>query len=767
MPRVLLAVVFVCLAALGFAQSMVKAMPFSFGTVQLLPSAFSNANKVCVDYMVKLDPDRLLHSFRINSGLKAKGEIYGGWESEGLAGHTLGHYLTACSQEYAVSHNATLKSKIDYIVSELKECQKNRPDGYISAIPNGDVAWTAIKSGDIHAAAFSLNGMWSPWYTHHKVLKGLIDAYHLTGNKDALVVATNFADWMIEETHRLDDGLWQEMLKCEYGGINEALADLFAITRKEKYLDLSKKFYDRKVLDPLVEGTDSVAGLHSNTQIPKIIGLARLYELTNSQNDLKAAKFFWYTVIKHHTYAIGGNSYAEYLGKPDKLSNRLSNTTCETCNTYNMLKLTRHLFMWDPRAEYFDYYERALLNDILASQDPVGGGVTYFMPLGSGTFREYSSPWDNFTCCHGSGMENHTKYEDSIYFHQGNQRLYVNLFIPSEITWLGQRVRQESNYPNDGNVTITIGKGSAQTYEMALRHPSWAKSTVQVLVNGKVAAISNKPSSYIMVKRTWNAGDKIQFSLPMNLRATAMPDNPKRVALMYGPLVLAADLAQRTDPKPRTPVLIGDEKSVLDSLVKDPQSLTFKTQSIGRPNELVFRPFWEIHQDRYAVYFDLKTDEEWVAEDHAYEAEIARKKDLEARTIDKVVFGEKRSEDAHKVAGQKMDVREASEQRMMRTVLTEGFCDFEMKADPSVPMQLVVTYWGNERLRPDFQILCNGNLLAVERLTDHPLNKFYEVTYNIQEDLVMQSKVLKLEFLASPNATGPSVAEIRVVKAPG
>lgn len=755
------------LATTSFAQNVMKAEPFALNEVRLLSGPFQDANKVCVSYLETVDADRLLHGFRKNSGLEPKGKIYAGWESMGLAGHTLGHFLTACAQEYASSKNPKLKQKIDYIVAELTECQKNRTDGYIAAMPDGDRVWNEVKIGNIRSGGFDLNGLWSPWYTHHKVLSGLIDVYNLEGNKSALMVATKFADWMIEETRRLDDAQWEKMLVCEYGGMNEALAELYDCTKKTQYLDLARKFYDHKILDPLSEGKDNLPGKHSNTQIPKIIGLARLFELTKTSSDAQTTKFFWHTIVKHHTYAIGGNSNHEYLGPPDKLNDRLSTNTCETCNTYNMLKLTRHMFEWDPQAQYADYYERAHLNHILASQDPETGGVTYFMPLSSGSFREYSDREFNFTCCHGSGMENHTKHADSIYFHTLNQRLYVNLFIPSEVTWLGQKVKQETNFPNDGKVTITISGAIAKNYELAIRHPYWATDPVQIKVNGKVVATSNRPSSYILVKRLWRQGDKVEFTLPMSLHTEAMPDNPKRVAVMYGPLVLGADLApDRKTAIPRLPVLVDNGHPVSEWLTKDPSSLVFKTTNAGRPNELTFLPFYQLHRNRYAVYLDRFTDQEWQVAEQEYRAEEERQKDLLARTVDSVRIGEMQPERDHNLKSERNDVRD-SDGRNFRSVLSGGWFEVDLKVDTTMPMELVVTYWGNERMRPNFIIAANGNQLAMERLQGKPTNKFFDVVYRIPTEQSAESKVLTIRVEALDGGTGPSIAGMRMVKSKG
>jgi DUF1680 family protein len=753
------------IVSFGFAQTKMKAEAFRLSDVRLLPGPFLDANQISVKYLETVDPDRLLHSFRKNSGLEPKGKIYGGWENSGLAGHSLGHFLTACAQEYASSRNPKLKAKMDYIISELTACQKNRPDGYIAAMPDGDRVWAEVKKGDIRSHGFDLNGLWSPWYTHHKVLAGLIDAFKFTDSYPALEVAQRFANWMIEETKDLTPELWEKMLGCEYGGMNDALAELYAITRKTPYLDLAKKFYDHRVLDPLTKGEDNLSGKHSNTQIPKLIGLARISELTPNEQYAKAAKFFWETIVNHHTYAIGGNSNHEYLGKPGELSDRLSSNTCETCNTYNMLKLTRHLFEWEPKAEYADYYERAHLNHILASQDPKNGGVTYFMPLGPGSQRTYSSAFNDFTCCHGSGMENHTKHADSIYFFQGSSRLYVNLFISSEVTYQGQKFEMNTAFPNDGSVSLVVKEGRSRSYEIAIRHPGWATGPVNIRVNGKTIAKSTKPSSYIIIKRNWKTGDKIDFDLPMSLHAEPMPDNPKRVALMFGPLVLAADLpsAQKTSELERFPVLVTNGRPLTSWLIKDPKKLEFRTSGVGKPTDITFRPFLNLNHAKYMVYLDEFTDSQWTVAETEYRKEEARIKELASRTIDFVRIGEMQPERDHKLTSEKNDVRE-SDGRSFRSPLADGWFQVEMKSDPSLPMKLVMTYWGNERMRPDFAILIDGKLLSAETLKDKPMNKFFDVEYDILAELTAGKSVITIKVQASKGKTGASISGIRLIR---
>ena len=746
-----------------------KAEPFSLSDVRLTGGPFAHANKICAEYLLTVEPDRLLHSFREHSGLKARAPIYEGWENSGLAGHSLGHYLSASAQQFASSGDARYKAKVDYIVDELTECQKSRPDGYIAAMPDGDRVWNEVRKGEIRSKGFDLNGLWSPWYTHHKVLAGLLDAYHLTGNKRALTVAEKFADWAIDVTKNLTDEQWQKMLGCEYGGMNDALAELYSITKQKKYLELSRKFYDRHVLDPLAQDTDSLPGKHSNTQIPKIIGLARLFELTGEPKDAKIAEYFWSEVAHHHSYVIGGNSNHEYLGQPDKLTDRLSTNTCETCNTYNMLKLTRHLFEWDPKAEYADFYERAHLNDILASQDPDSAMMCYFVPLVSGAHREYSTPFDNWTCCHGSGMENHTKHADSVYFHSGTSRLFLNLFMPSELNWRqnGMVLKQETQFPNDGHVKLSIVSGSPKMFELSIRHPGWATDPITVSVNGKDVLTSSQSSSYMSIKRTWAAGDVVSFKLPMSLHSEPMPDNPNRIAMMYGPVVLAADLGAPTGEMPRTPVLVTNDKPINDWL--SPvygDHLNFVTQEAGRPTDLTLKPFYSLAHNRYAVYFDRFTEQEWHTQQEAYRAEEARQKDLLARTLDSMRIGEMQPERDHELHAEKNDLRD-SNGRAFRTPLEGGWFDFKMKVDPTSPADLILSYWGNDRSKPQFEIFIDDHKLVTETLPNLKLNQFFDEEHSIPTELTKGKSSVVVKIQAIHGHAAGSVTHARTVRHKG
>ena len=539
-----------------------------------------------------------------------------------------------------------------------------------------------------------------------------------------------------------------------------------ARTKRPAYLDLSRTFYDKRVLDPLAEGKDDLAGKHSNTQIPKIVGLARLYETTGDVRDERIAQTFWSAVVDHHSYAIGGNSNGEYLGPPDSLAERLSSNTCETCNTYNMLKLTRHLFAWNPEAKAMDFYERAYLNHILGSQDPATAGVTYFMPLATGAHRDFSDPFDNFTCCHGTGMENHTKHADSVYFHDGAKTLWVNLFMPTALDWKASKtkLRQDTEFPLKDTVALVVESGGG-AFEMRLRHPGWAAGPIEYRVNGKPVATSTVPSSYASIRRTWKKGDRLEFRLPMSLREVPMPDDAKRVALAYGPVVLAADLGPSRGPAPRTPVLVTDGKPIAEWLRPVPgRPLEFEVAEAARPQALRFRPFYAMGRERYGVYFDEFTPAQWERAEAEYRAEEARTKDLEARTVDQATIGEMQPERDHNLRSERNDVRDVNG-RNFRTPLEGGWFEFDAKVDPERPNALILTYWGNDLSKPDFAVMVDGTELAKETLAGRPQNRFYDVEYALPVERTHGKTKITVRVQPSPGKRGASVAGARVVRA--
>ncbi|HEU4794460.1 MAG TPA: beta-L-arabinofuranosidase domain-containing protein, partial [Pyrinomonadaceae bacterium] len=616
-----------------------EAHPFRLADVRLLDGPFKTAMTRDAEYLLRLEPDRLLSGFRKEAGLTPKAKAYGGWESMTIAGHSLGHYLSAVSLMFASTGDVRFRDRVNYIVSELDACQRANGNGYVAAIPNGKKIFQEVSAGDIRPQPFDLNGGWVPWYTLHKLFAGLLDAHQYLQSKQALDVAAKLGDWAETTLAKLTEEQFQRMLDTEHGGMNEVLAELYARTGNKKYLQLSRRFHHKKVLEPLARREDRLQGLHANTQIPKLIGLARRYELTSDAADKTAAEFFWQRVVQHHSYVNGGHSDGERFGPPDKLNNRLSQNTAETCNTYNMLKLTRHLFEWRASAEYADYYERALYNHILASQNPDDGMVCYYVPLKAGSRKVYSKPFDSFWCCVGTGMENHAKYGEAIYFHSNNA-LWVNLFIPSELNWRakGVSLTQETLYPESDTVNFTVKAKRPVSFSLRLRYPEWATKGVTVTVNAQPQTVTARPGSFIEIQRTWKNGDRIALSLPMSLRLEAMPDNPQRVAVLYGPTVLAGELgdANQTSSVTLTPALLVDQTNAKqnepDQWLKpiNNQPRSFRTANAGRPNEFTLYPFYRMHHKRYAVYWDLLNEQQWSEREANYRKELERVRRFEA-----------------------------------------------------------------------------------------------------------------------------------------
>lgn len=604
----------------------VKAFSFDLKDVRLLDSPFRQNMERESKWILSLGVDRLLHSFRNTAGVYAGREggymtikKLGGWESLDceLRGHSIGHIMSGLAYLYASTGDERYKIKADSLVAGLAEVQdiliENGQKGYISAYPenliNRNIAGKSV---------------WAPWYTLHKVYAGLIDQYLYCDNKEALDIMKKAASWAYQKLMPLSEEQRALMLRNEFGGVNEAFYNLYAITGNPEHKKLAEFFYHADVIDPLAEHKADLYFKHANTFIPKVIGEARNYELHNSERSKDIANFFWNTVIDHQTYCTGGNSHKEKFIHSDSISKNLTGYTQETCNTNNMLKLTRHLFCWDANAKYADYYERALYNHILGQQDPQSGMVAYFLPMLPGAHKVYSTPENSFWCCVGTGFENHAKYGEAIYYHDNNG-LYVNLFIPSELTWKekGIKIKQETAFPEEGNICLTVTTDKDIKMPVYLRYPSWT-SNVEVKVNGKKMKIKQSPSGYITIDRTWKNGDKIEVHYPMHLYLTETNDNPDKAAIMYGPLVLAGTMGTEGMKAPApfsNPELYNDyytyDYNVPDSmktgLKLDKKNLEQYIKSVSG-NPLTFyvekenvrlEPIYRIHHQRYVVYWDL------------------------------------------------------------------------------------------------------------------------------------------------------------------
>jgi DUF1680 family protein len=747
-------------------QTEIKAYTFDLKDVQLLNSPFKQAMQVDVAYLLSVEPDRLLSGFRSHSGLKPNGKMYEGWESSGLAGHTLGHYLSAISMHYASTRDPEFLKRVNYIVKELNECQVARKTGYVGAIPKEDTVWAEVAKGDIRSRGFDLNGGWSPWYTVHKVMAGLLDAYLYCNSTQALKICKGMADWTGETIKNLDDEKLQKMLLCEYGGMAETLVNLYSITGDKKYLDLSYKFYDKRILDPLAKKKDILPGKHSNTQIPKIIASARRYELNGDKKDKAIADFFWETIVNNHSYATGGNSNYEYLSEPGKLNDRLTENTTETCNTYNMLKLTRHLFALEPSAKLMDYYEKALYNHILASQNHETGMMCYFVPLRMGGKKDYSSPFDTFTCCVGSGMENHVKYNESIYFRGADGSLYVNLFIPSVLNWKekGLSIKQESNLPESNRSTLTVTTVKPVQMAIRVRKPKWAGNT-SISINGKKQQLTADAQGYLVLNRKWKNNDKIEFTMPEDVYTEAMPDNANRRAVFYGPVLLAGILGNtEPDPLKGVPVFVTSETDPNKWLqMVDKKQLSFNATNIAKPTDVKLIPFNQTKNEYYSVYWDVFTPESWAVQQKAYDEQRKKQQELEARTTDILRIGEMQPERDHNFGGENAITGE-DHQKKWRSTENGGYLQYEMKVDANNQNTLINTYWGMDNRGRTFDIIIDGIKLSTEDLNQYKESRFYDISYVIPIELTKGKQKVTVKLLPKKDNSAGPVYGSRMVK---
>ena len=599
-----------------------KVKAFDLTDVRLADGPFLQAQQRNARYLLQLEPDRLLHNFRVNSGLKPKAPIYGGWESVEpwveirCHGHTLGHYLSACAMMFAATGDVKFKHRVDYIVADLRECQIAGRTGLICAFPDGQAPLDQIRETTKFVGV--------PWYTMHKIFAGLRDAHLQANNKTALDVLVKLSQWAINHTKDLSDEQFQRMLKTEHGGMNEVLADVYELTGEPGFLTLATRFCHRALLDPLVQQQDKLDGLHSNTQIPKVIGFNRLSELTADSHYGTAARFFWRTVVNNRSFVTGGNGDGEHFFPPADFPRHLSSAkTMETCCTHNMLRLTRSLFALDPTTTYADYYERALYNGILASQDPDSGMMTYFQPTRPAYLKLYCSPFDSFWCCTGSGMENHSKYGDSIYFHD-DESLHVNLFMPSTVNWKEKRLTlsQTTRFPDEEKARFQFSLQRPAKLILKIRHPSWCKE-LELKVNGRTLQVSKQPGRYVAIDRVWRNRDTVEVKLPMSLRVEQLPVRSDVLAFVYGPIVLAGRLGNeglspgadiivnerttgdvlRADVE--VPKLRGNAEEIVSKVKRASDgSLTFQTNGIGAPHDVSLIPYFRIAHERYTIYWE-------------------------------------------------------------------------------------------------------------------------------------------------------------------
>lgn len=751
-------------------KGVCKLQPFDLADVRLLDSPFKTAMERDAKYLLSLDANRLLHAFRLNAGLPSSAQEYGGWEAVKceLRGHFVGHYLSAVALMFASTGDERLKERAALMVRELAKCQQ--ASGYLSAFPESFIE--RVETGV---------RVWAPYYTLHKILAGLLDIHSRCGNAQAIEVARRFGDWVAARNERLSDEQMQKMLAMEHGGINEAMANLYALTGDEKHLRAARRFYHKFVLDPLAARQDKLAGLHANTQFPKVIGAARLYELTGEERYRTLAEFFWDRVVNHHSYVIGGNSDHEHFGPSDRLAQRVSPWTAETCNTHNMLKLTRHVFAWNPAAAQADFYERALYNQILATQDPRTGMMGYHVPLHGAWFMPYNTPHDSFWCCTGTGVESHAKYGDSIYWREGDA-LYVNLFIASELTWKekGFVLRQETKFPESERTRLVFHCKRPVKLTLLVRDPGWDGLGMTFLLNGKMEDIQGMPGGYVSREREWKDGDTVEVRLKMDLRLEPMPDDPNRVAICYGPCVLAGMLGgegivppmpyakSQSDffkgkTAPAAPVLLAQGRPVTEWVEAVPgKPLTFRTKGVGKPDDVTLVAFHTLPPQRYSIYWDLFTPAGWEKRRAALEAEERRERELSKRTVDVVHIGEFEPERAHNFKGERSAAGNFRG-RFWRHA-KEGWFSYEMKVTAGKPMMLLCIYWGSDGGNRVFDILVDGEKIATQKLAANKPGEFFDVGYLVPATLTAGKQRVTVKFQAHPQATAGGVFGLRALK---
>jgi len=706
------------LVAVGLAGAAVSC--FAGGKVELVPvsevrildtSVFAPAVKADVAYVLALDPDRLLAPFRREAGLSEKAKSYGNWESCGLDGHTLGHYLSAlagliASGAYAESSfakamedkrgmgNGELRRRLDYIVDELAACQSASGDGRLDGVPNGNACWNAIRSGNVEP----IFKYWVPWYNVHKTFAGLRDAYELAGNAKAKALLVRLADWAMEVVANLDEAQMQRLLDQEYGGMNEAFADVYAITREPKYLDAARRWEHRRVFDPLYRHEDKLTGLHANTQIPKFVGLARTAQLSGDVRRWDAADFAWETIVTRRSVAFGGNSVGEHFHALDSFAKLMADRQGpETCNTYNMLRLTERLFEHEPKAEYAAFYERALFNHLLASINTEHPGFVYFTPTRPAHYRVYSTPTNCFWCCVGTGMENPGRYGRFIYARAGKNVIYVNLFVDSELKGV---LRQRTDFPEGGETTIEFLRPFTGTLYV------------------------REGDTYAAHKGSWKRGDKIRASRSMDWHVERLPDGSAWGAVMRGPIVMGKDCG-----KDRLDGLFADDSRmghVAWGPLVDADKVDYREE--GQPLDTKgLVPFYKLHGCRYQIYWEFTTAAKMAERRAAREAAAAAERERERRTLDRVMPGEQQPETEHDMATSANTDKGYHSDRHWR----HGSW-FAYTLDPKGGKKLAIeaTYWGGDRGRA-FDVIVNGVVLKTVKLDGAHPGQFFSETYPI------------------------------------
>lgn len=771
------------------AQDKLYPNEFPLTDITLLDGPFKHARDLNIHILLEYDIDRLITPFRKEAGLPEKAKLYSNWE--GLDGHIGGHYLSAMAINYASTGNTECKKRMEYMISELKDCQvandKNNADwgkGYVGGAPNSKQIWSTLQKGDFKA----YRSAWVPWYNVHKLYAGLRDAWLYTGNEEARDIFLKFCDWGINITSELTDEQMQSILDTEHG-MNEIFADAYQITGDEKYMIAAKRFSHRMLLDAMAADNDNLDNKHANTQVPKAVGFQRIAELSHDKNYAEAGSFFWETVTGTRTLAFGGNSRREFFPSAASCTDFVNDVEGpETCNSYNMLKLTEDLFRVNPQAKYADYYERTMYNHILSTQHPEHGGYVYFTPARPRHYRVYSAPNEAMWCCVGSGMENHGKYSQFIYTHQ-NDSLFLNLFVASELNWSenGIKIVQQTNFPDEEQTKLKITEGNAK-FKLMVRFPSWVNDGgLKILVNGKPFAFDAHPSSYVSIDRSWKKGDEVQILLPMHNTVEQMPNVPNYVAIMHGPILLGAKTGKEdlkglvADdgrwahiaggerlPVDKAPIIIEDNRNEIAGKltpVKDkPLTFSISDLKVINPIDIEFEPFYSIHDSRYMIYWMWLTNSQYKTYIDSLAIVEKERMELQKRTIDFVAPGEQQPEADHQMEKEKSNSGN-SQNEFWRDARNEGYFSYNMATNSETGLSLIVRYWGAEWGSRKFDIYIDDEKLLTEDNTGRwNKSKFQDVIYEIPDSMVKDKKQIRVKFQALRGNTAGAVYYIRLAR---
>jgi DUF1680 family protein len=805
MKRILTIVGLTATVLAGHAQDKLYSDEFPLGDVTLLDGPLKHARDLNIETLLKYDCDRLLAPYRKEAGLEPRAKAYPNWD--GLDGHVGGHYLSAMAMN-AATGNEECRRRMEYMIGELQLCAdanvKNHPEwgrGYVGGMPNSANIWSNFKKGDFGV----YSGSWAPFYNLHKMFAGLRDAWVYCGNEQAKKLFLGFCDWAIDLTANLSDEQMERMLGNEHGGMNEVLADAYAISGcQEKYHDVAKRFSHRRLLLPMMQRVDNLDNMHANTQVPKAVGFERISQTNGIENENyhNAAQFFWDIVTGERSLAFGGNSRREHFPSKEACMDFINDIDGpETCNTNNMLKLTELLHHRNPEARFADYYELATFNHILSSQHPEHGGYVYFTPARPRHYRNYSAPNEAMWCCVGTGMENHSKYGQFIYTCKANN-LFVNLYVASELNWRekGIVLRQETDFPYGemSRITVTEGKGE---FTLQVRYPGWVKPyCFMVKVNGEpvgsdvnagpfdgALSTATGPSSYVPITRKWKKGDVVDIEFPMYNYIKYLPNNPQYIALMHGPILLGMktgteDMAHliaddsrfgqyasgKKLPINEAPILVNnrieDIANQLKPIPGKPLHFTLGTKMENAiQNEL--QPFFEIHDSRYMMYWLALTESSY----NDYLAKLAKeeqeRQELEARTVDKVQPGEQQPETDHKMETDRSQTGNTNDV-FWRDARDGHYFSYLMQTGGHTDLKLRLKYWGvGEWKSHEFDIFIDDQLLtSINNTGKYRISEFKYETYDIPAAMLQGKTQVRVKFVAKPRKQIGEIYGVRLIK---